>query len=44
MSIALIIGLAVLGVIVIIAATNRSGARVTTIETTRERKDEDDYA
>ena len=41
MSIALIIGLAVLGIIVIIAATNRSGPKITTIETRRERKDED---
>jgi hypothetical protein len=41
MSIALIIGLAVVGLILIIAATQRSGPRVTTIETKRERDDEE---
>ena len=44
MSVALIIGLAVVGLILIIAATNRSGPRITTIETKHERKDENDDA
>ena len=41
MSIALIIGLAVVGLILIIAATQRSGPRITTIETEHERDDKD---
>jgi hypothetical protein len=42
MSIALIIGLAVLALIVAIAVSQRSGPRITQIQTRRERKDEED--
>ena len=40
MSIALIIGLAVVALIVAIAAVQRSGPRITTIEHRREKSDE----
>ena len=44
MSIALIAGIIVIAIIVAIAIAQRSGPRVTHIETKRERKDEDDDA
>ena len=42
MSIALIIGIAVLALIVAIAVSQRSGPRVTRIETRREKEDRED--
>jgi hypothetical protein len=42
MSVALIIGLGVLVLIAAIAVSQRSGPRVTRIETRRERRDEED--
>ncbi len=42
MSIALIIGLAVLALIVAIAVSQRSGPRITRIETRREKEDRKD--
>lgn len=42
MSIALIIGLGVLALIAAIAVSQRTGPRVTRIETRREREDEED--
>ena len=42
MSIALIAGLAVLVLIIVIAVSQRSGPRVTRIETRRHREDEED--